>query len=65
MLVNLIQQQSSKCETCNAKKPVFVKEYKPNKKQKQHKFLQVTKRCICIVKTVKNTQVTSFQKNQP
>ena len=34
MLVNLIPQQSSKCETCNSKKQVFVKECKPNKKQK-------------------------------
>ena len=34
MLVNLIPQQSSKCEICNAKKSVFVKEYKHNKKQK-------------------------------
>ena len=33
-LVNLIPQQSSKCKTCNARKSVFVKEYKPNKKQK-------------------------------
>ena len=32
-LVNLIPQQSSKCKTCNARKSVFVKEYKPNKKQ--------------------------------
>ena len=28
MLVNLIPQQSSKCKTCNARKSVFVKEYK-------------------------------------
>ena len=34
MLVNLMLQQCSKCETCNAKKIVLVKEYKPNKKQK-------------------------------
>ena len=34
MLVNLIPQQNSKCKTCHAKKSVFVKEYKPNKKQK-------------------------------
>ena len=33
MLVNLIPQQSLKCKTCNARKSVFVKEYKPNKKQ--------------------------------
>ena len=34
MLVNLIPQQSSKCETCDAKISVFVKEFKPNKTQK-------------------------------
>ena len=34
MLVNLILQQSSKCNDCNAKKSVFGKEYNPNKKQK-------------------------------
>ena len=34
MLVNLIPQQSSRCKDCNAKKSVFVKEYKPNKKKK-------------------------------
>ena len=39
MLVNLIPQQSSECKTGNARKSVFVKEYKLNKKQKQ--FLQV------------------------
>ena len=33
-LVNLILQQISKCKTCNTRKSVFVKEYKPNKKQK-------------------------------
>ena len=33
-LVNLIPQQSSKCKDCNARKSVFVKEYKRNKKQK-------------------------------
>ena len=33
-LVNIIPQQSSKCKICNARKSVFVKEYKPNKKQK-------------------------------
>ena len=33
-LVNLIPQQSSKCKACNARKSVFVKECKPNKKQK-------------------------------
>ena len=33
-LVNLIPQQSSKCKFCNARKSVFVKQYKPNKKQK-------------------------------
>ena len=33
-LVNLIPQQTSKCNDCNARKSVFEKEYKPNKKQK-------------------------------
>ena len=33
-LVNLILQQSSKCKVCNTRKSDFVKEYKPNKKQK-------------------------------
>ena len=28
-LVNLIPQQSSKCKSCNPRKSVFVKEYKP------------------------------------
>ena len=47
MLVNLILQQSSKCKPCNTRKSVFVKEYKPNKKQKQ--FLQIIKRWKFIV----------------
>ena len=34
MLVNLIPQQSSQCKSCNSKKSGFVKEYKPDKKQK-------------------------------
>ena len=34
MLVNLIPQQSSKCKSCNARKSVFVKEYKPRLKTK-------------------------------
>ena len=33
-LVYLIPQQSSKCKVCNARKSVFVKEYKSNKKAK-------------------------------
>ena len=63
MLVNLKPQQISKYKNCDAKKSVSVKEYKPNKKQKQ--FLQITKTCICIIKTVKKTQVTRFQKTSP
>ena len=34
MLVNLILHQSSKSTICNARKSVFVKEYKPDEKQK-------------------------------
>ena len=45
MLVTLIPQQSSKCKICNARKSVFLKEYKPNKKQKQ--FLQIINMLYC------------------
>ena len=41
-----------------AKKLIFAKEYKPDKKIVFTNY----KTCICIVKTVKNTQVTRFQK---
>ena len=34
MLVILILQQSLKCKSCNARKSVFVKEYKPDKNKK-------------------------------
>ena len=54
--------QKSICADCGAKTSVCVKEYKINKKKKQ--FSQVTKTCIVIVKTAKNTQVMRFQKNQ-
>ena len=42
-VVNKLIAQESICADCGSKKSVFVKEYKPNKKQKQ--FLQVTKTC--------------------
>ena len=34
MSVNLIPQQNSNCDSCNVRKSVFVKEYKPDKEQK-------------------------------
>ena len=34
MLVNLIRQKCLECKTCSVKKSVFVKEYKPDKRQK-------------------------------
>ena len=48
------------CADRGARKSVFVKEYKPDKKKNQ--FFQITKTCIFIAKTVKNTQVIYFQK---
>ena len=60
MTSKLIKQKSIYAD-CGAKKSVFVKEYRSNKKQKQ--FLQVIKTCTFIVKAVKNIHVTRFQKN--
>ena len=50
--------QKSICADCGAKKSVFATGYKPDKKIVFTNY----KTCICIVKTVKNTQVTRFQK---
>ena len=50
--------QKSIVADCGAKKSVFAKEYKPDKKIVFTNY----KTCICIVKTVNNTQVTRFQK---
>ena len=48
MLVNLIPQESSKCKTSNARKLVFVKEYKPDKNKKY--FTQIrNKEIYCLV----------------
>ena len=63
-MLNELAAQNSICVDCGSKKSIFVKEYKPGGKKKQ--FLQITnyKTRTFIVKTVKNTQETHFQKNQ-
>ena len=59
-MVNKWIARKSVCADCDAKKSVFVKGYKPDKKKK---FSQITKICRFIVKTVKKTQVMHFPKN--
>ena len=50
--VNLIPQQSSKCKTCNARKPVFAKkEGKPYKKKKW--FSQIIKHANLLFRVQK------------
>ena len=41
-LVNLILPQSLTCKTCNARKSVLVKEFKPNKSQNQFSEIKKT-----------------------
>ena len=57
-VVSKLISQKSICANCGAKKLVFVKEYKPDKKIVFTNY----KTCIFIVKTVESIQATRFQK---
>ena len=59
-LENKIGQQKSICVDCDSGKSTFLKSIKPIKNEKI--VFTSYKTCKYIVKTVKNTQVTRFQK---
>ena len=58
-MTNEVFREKPNCMVCRSNKSRFLKQKRNNKKQ----FFQITKTCTCIVKSVKNIQVTHFQKS--